>query len=83
MCCTSSLNSARRYLNSLLFIVTIALIGVMLSGKAMAASETLEFETQGLDLDTVVPRKYSSETNIHNNLSAGDRFAYFFLDFRG
>lgn len=42
----------RRYLNSLLSIVTIALIGVALSGQAMAASETLEFETQGLDLDT-------------------------------
>ncbi len=42
----------RRYLNSLLSIVTIAFIGVTLSGLAMAASETLEFETQGLDLDT-------------------------------
>ncbi len=29
----------------------------------------------------VVPRKYSSHTNVNNNLSARDRFAYFFLDF--
>jgi len=42
----------RRYFNSILSIVIIALIGVMLSGQAMAVSETLEFETQGLDLDT-------------------------------
>lgn len=42
----------RRYLNSLLSIVTIALTGAMLSCQAMAASETLEFETQGLDLDS-------------------------------
>jgi hypothetical protein len=31
---------------------------------------------------TIVPRKYSSHTNYNNNLSARDRFAYFFLDFR-
>ena len=42
----------RLYLYSLLYILTIALIVVTLSGQAMAASETLEFETQGLDLDT-------------------------------
>ena len=42
----------RRYINNLLSIVTIALIGVMLSVQAMASSETLDFETQGLDLDT-------------------------------
>ena len=42
----------KRYLNCLLSILAIALIGVTLSGQAMAASETLEFETQGLDLDT-------------------------------
>ncbi len=42
----------KRYLSCLLSILVIALMGGTLSAQAMAASETLEFETHGLDLDT-------------------------------
>ena len=42
----------KRYLSCLLSIIAITLMGVTLSAQAMAASETLEFETHGLDLDT-------------------------------
>jgi hypothetical protein len=41
----------KRYLNSLISILAIALIGFTLPDQAIAASETLGFETQGLDLD--------------------------------
>ncbi len=42
----------RRCFISLISILAIALIGFTWLGQAMAASETLEFEFQGLDLDT-------------------------------
>ncbi len=42
----------KRYFRCLLSMLAVTLIGVTLSVQAMAASETLEFETHGLDLDT-------------------------------
>ena len=42
----------RQKLDITIFILAIALIGFALPAQIMAASQTLEFETQGLDLDT-------------------------------